>query len=62
MHLINKGSFISARVLLNVINELGKSDEMRGFRTFYLFFAFNKFNSTKARMFDSIYHMALRLL
>ena len=30
---------------------------------FYLFFRneFNKFNNTRARMLDSIYHMTLRL-
>ena len=52
---------MSAHVLLNLSNELGKRDKMRGF---YLFFRneFNKFNNTRARMLDSIYHMTLRLL
>ena len=43
---------MSAHVLLNLLNELGKRDKMRGFRK-----EFNKFNNTRARMFDSIYHM-----
>ena len=51
---------MSTHVLLNLINELGKSDArladiLSGFR--------NEFN-TRAQMFDSIYHniMPLRLL
>ena len=61
---------MSAHVLLNLLYELGKRDKMRGllvgkrdkmrglpsilslFRN-----EFNKFNNTKARMIDSIYHM-----
>ena len=50
---------MSARVLLNLLNELGKSDKMRGLPSILLLFlkAFNKFNNTGARMLDSIYHM-----
>ena len=50
---------MSAHVLLNLLNELGKRDKMQGphFRN-----EFNKFNNTSARMLDSIYHMTLRLL
>ena len=33
------GSYMSAHVLLNLLNELGKSDKMRGNK-------FNKFNNT----------------
>ena len=40
---------MSAHVLLNIFNELGKRNE------------FNKFNNTRARMLDSIYHMTLRI-
>ena len=60
---------MSVHVLLNLLNELGKRDKMRGlpsciykmrglpsilslFRN-----EFNKFNITRARMLDSIYHM-----
>ena len=46
LHVIYRGSYLSAHVLLNLLNELG----------------FNKFNNTRARMLDSIYHMTLRLL
>ena len=48
---------MSAHVLLNLLNKLGKRDKMWGFRN-----EFNKFNNTRARMLDSIYHMTLRLL
>ena len=42
---------MSAHVLLNLLNELGKRDNK-----------LNKFNNTRAQMLDSIYHMTLRLL
>ena len=50
---------MSANVLLNLLNELGKSDKMRGLPSILLLFRneFNKFNNTRARMLDSIYHM-----
>ena len=55
---------MSAHVLLNLLNELGKGDKMRGLPTILFLFRnkFNKFNNTRARMLDSIYHMTLRLL
>ena len=59
---------MSAHVLLNLLNELGKRDKMRGLPSILpsilsLFRnEFNKFNNTRARMLDSIYHMTLRLL
>ena len=45
---------MSAHVLLNLLNELGKRDKMRGllFRN-----DFNKFNNTRAQLLDSIYNM-----
>ena len=46
---------MSAHVLLNLLNELGKILSL-------FCYEFNKFNNTRARMFDSIYHMTLRLL
>ena len=51
---------MSAHVLLNLLNELGKSDKMRGLPSISLLFRneFNKFNNTRARILDSIYHMA----
>ena len=59
-----RGSYMSAHVLLNLLNELGKRDKMWGLPSILSFFRneFNKFNNTRARMLDSIYHMPLRLL
>ena len=50
---------MSAHILLNLSNELGKRDEMRGSPRISSLFRneFNKFNNTRARMLDSIYHM-----
>ena len=47
---------MSAHVLLNLLNELGKRDKCEPCRTFYRFFATSKFNYTGARVLDSIYH------
>ena len=49
-----------AHVLLNLLNELGKRDKMRGLPSIFFPFRneFNTFNNTRARMLDSIYHMA----
>ena len=50
---------MSAHVLLNLLNEWGKSDQMRDLPSILLLFRneFNKFNTTGARMIDSTYHM-----
>ena len=50
---------MSAHVLLNLLNKLGKRDKMRGLPSILSLFRneFNKFNNTRAGMFDSIYHM-----
>ena len=50
---------MSAHGLLNLLKELGKRDKMRGLPSILSFFRneFNKFNNTRARMLDSIYHM-----
>ena len=55
---------MSAHVLLNLFNELGKRDKMRGLSSILSLFCneFNKFNKTRARMLYSYYHMALQLL
>ena len=55
---------MSAHVLLNLSNELGKRDKMWGLPSILLLFRneFNKFNNTGARMLDSIYHMTLKLI
>ena len=46
-------------MLLNLLNELEKRDNMRGLPSVLSLFRnkFNKFNNTRARMIDSIYHM-----
>ena len=53
---------MSDHVLLNLINGFGKSDKMRGMPSILSLFRneFNKFNNTRERMLDSIYHMPLR--
>ena len=50
---------MSAHVLLNLSNKLGKRDKMRGLPSILSLFRneFNKFNNTRARMLDSIYYM-----
>ena len=55
---------MSAHVLLNLFYELRKRDKMRGLPSILSPFCnkFNKFNNTRARMLESIYHMTLRLL
>ena len=53
---------MSAQVLLNLLNSLGKRDKMLGLPSILFLFRnkFNKFNNTRARMLDSIYCMTLR--
>ena len=55
---------MSAHVLLNLLNELGKRDKMRGLPIILSLFCneLNKFNNTRARMLDSIYHMTNTLI
>ena len=50
---------MSARVLLNLLNESGKRDKMRGLPSILSLFRkeLNKFNNTRARILDFIYHM-----
>ena len=50
--------------LLNLLNELGKGDKMRGLPSISSLFLneFYKFNNTGARMLESIYHMTSKLL
>ena len=62
--ILNRGSYMSAHVLLNLFNSFGKRDKMRGLPSILSLFCneFNKFNNTRARMLDSIYHMTLSIL
>ena len=55
---------MTAHVLLNLVNELGKRDKMLGLSNILSLFLneFNKFNNTRARMLESIYHTTLTLL
>ena len=54
---------MSAHVLLNLLNELRKRDNMLGKpRIFSLFrFKFNEFNNTEAGMLDSVFHMTSKV-
>ena len=49
---LNRGSYMSAHVLLNLINELRKRDKMRGLPSILSLFRneFNKFNNSRARI------------
>ena len=53
---------MSARVLLNLLNELRKREQMRDLQSILSLFRneFNKFNNTEAWILDSIYHMTLK--
>ena len=53
---------MSADVFLNLLNEWGKRDKMRGLPSILSFFRnkFNKFNNTRARIIESFYHILLR--
>ena len=42
---IQRGSYMSAHVLLNLLNELGKRDKMRACRAIYLYYATSLINS-----------------
>ena len=55
---------MSAHISLNILNELGKRDKLQGLPSILSLFhnELIKFNNTGARMLDSIYHMALKLL
>ena len=44
-HSIYRGSYRSAHVLLNLLNELGKSDRCEACRAFDIFFATNLIDS-----------------
>ena len=55
---------MSAHVLLNLLNELGKRDEIRCLPSILSLFGneFNESNNTVARALDSIYRMTIKLL
>ena len=49
---------MSSHVLFTLLNELGKRDKKRCLKSILSLFRneFNKFNNTRARMLDYIYH------
>ena len=49
---------MSAHVLLNLLNELGKRNKMQGLSSILSLFRneLNKFNNTKVRMLYPLYH------
>ena len=55
---IYRGSYMSAHVLLNLLNELKTRDKMRGLPSILSLFRneYNTCNTTGARMLDSVYH------
>ena len=55
---------MSDHVLFNLLNEFVERDKMRGLPNILSLFrnVVNKLNNTSGRMFDSIYHMTLRIL
>ena len=55
---------MSAHVLWNLLNELGKINKMRGLPSILSLFRneFDKFNNTRARLLDFNYHLTFRLL
>ena len=61
----SKWSYMNAHVLMNLLNELRKSDKIQGKRASHLLLIlnlFNKINNTGAPMLDSIYNMTFTLL
>ena len=57
--MLNRRSYMSAHVLLNLLNELGQRDKMRVLSSILSFFRneFNNFNKIREQMLISIYHM-----
>ena len=54
---------MSAQVLFNLLNELEKTDKMRGLPSILSFLSneLNKFNNTGARMLASNFYLTLKL-
>ena len=54
---------MSAHVVLNLLNELGKRDKMRGLPNILSLLRneFNKLNNTRKRMLESIYHYDIKI-
>ena len=58
----HRGSYMSAHILLNLLNEVGKAIRCETLSSIVSVFPnkFNEFNNTGARMQDFIYHMTLK--
>ena len=58
---INRGSYMNAHVLLNLLNELGETIRCEAMPSILSVFSngFNRFNNAGTRMQDYIYHMTL---
>ena len=56
-HVVYRGSYMSTRVLMNLLNEWRKIDKMRGLPSILSLFRdeLNEFNNTRAQMLDYIY-------
>ena len=54
---------MSVHVLLILLNDLGKRNQMRGFPSILSLFRneLNKFNNTGALIIDSFYHMTFKI-
>ena len=64
LHRFHIGSYMIAHFLLNLLNELRKSDKMRDLSSILSLFPMSLINSIqyKSTMLDSIYHMTLKLI
>ena len=60
---MNRGSYMSANALLNLLNELRKRDKILGLLSILSLFdnEFYKFNNTRARMLDSILSYGIKI-
>ena len=61
---VHRGSYMSAHVLLNILNKLGKGDKMRGLAKHFITFFASLINLIiqEHEMLDSIDHTTLKLL
>ena len=62
MSSLYRGSYVSAHILLNLLNKLGEKIRCEALLSIISVFLneFNKFNNTGARMQDSIHHITLK--
>ena len=60
---INRGTYMSVHVLLNLLKELGEKDKMLRLLSILSIFRneFNKFDNTRARMLDYIYNYNIKI-